>query len=165
MTKTVDVVVCPQCLTIVSFGFTVNVMQITLGLRGDYGIRAVLDIARHHRRGLRKTREIAEEMNIPPKYLSRILAQLVRADLLVATAGQTGGYQLARSPGKIHMLEVIQAVQEPLELTRCVLDGIPCRSNQPCAVHSSWLTAQNAMRAELRRTNFATLVRKDAAVR
>ena len=138
-------------------------MQITLGLRGDYGIRAVLDIARHHRRGLRKTREIADEMNIPQKYLSRLLAQLVRADILQATAGQSGGYQLSRSPGKIHMLEVIQAVQEPIELTRCVLDGIPCRPHASCAVHGSWQKAQNAMRRELKNTNFATLVRRDAA--
>jgi Rrf2 family protein len=152
-------------LTTASAVAKVNVMQITLGLRGDYGIRAVLDIARHHRRGLRKTREIAEEMNIPAKYLSRILAQLVRADVLIATAGQTGGYQLARAPGKIHMLEVIQAVQEPLEVTRCVLDGIPCRPHQSCAVHNSWLAAQNAMRRELRNTNFAKLVRKDTAAR
>ena len=140
-------------------------MQIALGLRGDYGIRAVLDVARHHGRGRRKTREIAEEMNIPPKYLAHILATLVRADILVATAGQLGGYELARAPGKIRLLDVIEAVEESPEPARCVLQGIPCASSDSCAVHSHWLSAQDAMRRELRRTTFAHLVRSDTAVR
>lgn len=140
-------------------------MQSTLGLRGDYGIRAVLDIARHHRRGLRKTREIAETMNIPPQYLSRILATLVRSGILIATAGQTGGYQLARPPGKLNLLDVIEAVEETSEPTRCVLKGIPCPPHEPCVVHTTWITAQNALRRELRGTTFAQLVRNSAAVR
>ena len=140
-------------------------MQITLGLRGDYGIRAVLDVARHHRRGLRKTREIAQAMDIPPKYLSHILSALVHHNILIATAGPTGGYRLARSPSKIRLLDVIEAVEHPVELDRCILHGSPCSPDQPCAVHSSWLTAQNAMRRELRRTTFAQLLRQDTPVR
>lgn len=137
-------------------------MQIEIGLRADYGIRAVLDVARHHPRSRRKTREIAEAMNIPATYLSRILASLVHANILVATAGHSGGYELTRPPGKITLLDVIEAVEEPTELTRCVLRGIPCRPNQPCAVHSSWVAAQEALASQLRRTTFARLVREDA---
>lgn len=140
-------------------------MQITLGLRADYGIRAVLDIARHHRGGLRKTREIAEVMDIPPKYLSHILAALVRHHILIATAGPVGGYQLSRPPSKIRLLDVIEAVEDSVELDRCILQGSPCSPDQPCAIHSSWLTAQNAMRRELRQTTFAELLRQDTAVR
>ena len=139
-------------------------MQITLDLRADYGIRAVLDVARHHRHR-RKTREIAEAMNIPPKYLSHILAALVHGNVLVATAGQSGGYELVRTPSKTRLLDVIEAVEEITEPDRCVIEGIPCNPDQSCAIHSHWLAAQDAMRRELRRTTFAQLVRDDAAVR
>jgi len=100
-------------------------------------------------------------MDIPHPYLSRILAALVHADVLLATAGQTGGYELARPPGRITLLDVIEAVEEPTDLERCVLRGIPCRPNAPCSVHSSWSSAQNALRRELRKTTFARLVREE----
>ena len=138
-------------------------MQIELGLRGDYGIRAVLDVARHHRRGRRKTREIAQAMDIPPKYLSHILAALVHAGVLFATAGPAGGYQLVQPPGKTRLLDVINAVDDSSEIHRCVLKGIPCSSGDSCAIHHHWFAAQNAMRSELRRTTFAHLLRSESA--
>ncbi len=47
-------------------------MRFALGKKGDYSVRAVLDIARHHGPGLRKAREISEEMEIPRNYIPQI---------------------------------------------------------------------------------------------
>ena len=66
-------------------------MKIALGKKGNYSVRAVLDLARHYGRGRRKTQEIATSMEIPEKYLARILADLVRCDLLTAHRGGTTG--------------------------------------------------------------------------
>lgn len=136
-------------------------MNITLSKRADYAIRAVLDVARYHGVGRRKTREIAEAMNIPHTYLSQILAALVRQGLLVASAGQDGGYELARPAEEIHLLDVAESMEGPTTLQRCVLRGIPCSEGQHCAVHDAWSGAQQALTDRLAATSFAELARGD----
>ena len=131
-------------------------MQVVLGKRGDYAIRAVLDIAAHEGER-RKAREIAERMSIPKKYLSRILADLVRSGILQATAGPDGGYELTRPPREVTMLQAIEAVEGETETRDCLLRGVPCQSGGICAVHQAWVGAESAMLARLRETTLADL--------
>ena len=138
-------------------------MKIALGKKADYSVRAVLDLAMHHRSGRRKAREIAISMRIPETYLRRILADLVRADLIRATAGRDGGYELRRPPAQIRLLEVVDAAGGKTELRECVLRGIPCEKNSTCAVHDDWSAAQEAMMRPLRRRTFAEIVRRQKA--
>lgn len=131
-------------------------MQVVLGKRGDYAIRAVLDVAAHEGER-RKAREIAERMSIPKKYLSRILADLVRGGVLRATAGPDGGYELTRPARDVTMLQVIEAVEGETETRDCLLRGVPCQSGGICAVHQAWVGAENAMLERLRDTTFGDL--------
>lgn len=140
-------------------------MQTALGRTGDYGVRAVLDVARSHGAGRRKTREIAEAMSIPSRYLSQILALLVRSNILTATAGPSGGYELGRPPDEVTLLDVVEAVEGPIALERCVVRGIPCSSDGTCAVHDAWAAAQDAMLDRLGETSFAELVERDRELR
>ena len=57
-------------------------MRVALGKKGDYSVRAVIDVARRYGDGRRKAREIADEMDIPARYVPQILANLVRCELL-----------------------------------------------------------------------------------
>lgn len=139
-------------------------MQIALSRKGDYAVRAVLDLARHAGTGRRKSREIAEVMDIPERYLPQILALLVRHGLLVATAGPDGGYELARPPAKITLLEVVEAAEGPVANTECLLRGGPCDWEHACPLHAPWSRAQSALTAQLRRTTFAELAASDKAL-
>lgn len=140
-------------------------MQTTLGRTGDYGVRAVLDVAGAGESRRRKTREIASAMHIPTRYLSQILALLVREEILTATAGPSGGYELARDPEQLTLLDVVEAVEGPVVMERCVVRGIPCSSDGICAVHDAWETAQDAMVERLGQTTFAELVARDRELR
>ncbi len=132
-------------------------MEATLGRKGDYSVRGMLFVATHY--GQRqKSREIAKEMGIPPRYLPQILANLVQHGLLDAMAGPTGGYCLARPPEEISLLEVVEAAEGSIKLERCVLQGGPCDWENACPVHIPWARAQNAMAEELRATTLAQLV-------
>jgi len=86
-------------------------MQVALGRRGDYSVRAMLALARAFGDGRRKARQIATTMDIPARYLSQIMAPLVRQHLVLATAGPDGGYELTRPPASITLLEVIEAAE------------------------------------------------------
>lgn len=130
-------------------------MRMRLGRKGDYAVRAMLDLTRHEGRGRRKTREIADEMAIPMTYLPQILAQLVSAGLASSVAGPGGGYALARPSDEIRLLEVIESMEEPGRPAECVLTGGPCRWETECAVHRFWWGAQEAFRRELEAATLA----------
>ena len=135
-------------------------MKIALGKKGDYSVRAVLDLAKHYRKGRRKSHQIALSMRIPDAYLARVLADLVRSGLISATAGPAGGYELRQPPSQIHLLDVVEAAEGEIVLRRCLLRGIPCGDSGNCAVHEDWSEAQQAMLRRLRKTTFAQIVRR-----
>ena len=139
-------------------------MEISLERRGDYSVRAMIDLAGHYGEGRRKARQIATVMDIPARYLPQLLAPLVRRGLLVATAGPEGGYALAYDPASISVLDVIEAAEGPLESPRCVLRGGPCDWDETCPLHHTWGRARNALAGELVRTTLADLVAEDRAI-
>ena len=131
-------------------------MQTTLARKGDYSVRAVLNITRNE--GYRtKTREIADAMDIPARYLTQILASLVAHGVLRATAGPAGGYVLAKPPEDISLLEVVEAAEGPIALDECVLKSGRCEWDDICPIHVPWARAQNAFRDQLAGTSFADL--------
>jgi Rrf2 family protein len=140
-------------------------MHMSLGKRADYAVRAVLDLARHWEApDRRKSRQIADEMDIPAKYLPQVLATLVRAGLVDSISGPDGGYRLAAAPDGITLLRVIEAVDGPLASTECVLRGGPCHWDHRCAIHEPWAEAQEALRRRLGAATFADLANIDAAL-
>lgn len=139
-------------------------MQVVLGKKGDYSVRVMLHLARHSGDGRQKARVIADAMEIPQRYATQILANLVAAELLVATAGPDGGYELARPVGDISLLQIVEAAEGPIRLERCVIKGGSCDWRDVCPVHEAWSRAQNGMIAELARTSLGDLERIDAAI-
>ena len=139
-------------------------MELKLGKRADYTVRAVLDLARHHGHGRRKTAEVAAEMDIPLTYLPQLLAELVRAGIVRSMAGRRGGYELARAPAEVSLREVIEVADGPLVAMECVLRGGPCRWEESCAIHAPWARAQEAFRTSLGATTFAEVAAIDAAL-
>ncbi len=79
--------------------------------KGEYAIRAVLDLAIHHGQGLTPIQEVARRQGIPQRYLEQVLLLLKRAGLLDSKRGSTGGYQLARPAAAISVGEVLRAVE------------------------------------------------------
>lgn len=138
-------------------------MQATLGRKGDYSVRATLDIANHNG-DRRKAREIAEEMDIPARYLPQILANLVEHGILTAEAGPTGGYLLAKPADDLTLLEVVEAAEGPIIIDECVLRGGPCDWDVSCPIHVPWSRALNALTEQLSQTTFKELAMDCAAI-
>lgn len=82
-----------------------------LSAKGEYAIKAVLDLAMHHGRGLVPIQEIAARQGIPQRYLEQVLLALKRAGLLTSRRGASGGYHLTRAPGEITVGAVLRAVE------------------------------------------------------
>lgn len=134
-------------------------MQIVLGSRGDYTVRAMLYLARNP--GRQSRHAIAEAMDIPEAYLPQILGPLVRAGMVRSTPGRLGGYALDQAAESISLRNVIEVAEGPIEVHRCILRGGPCYWEEKCALHDAWSSAQKALIERLARTTFAELAQTD----
>ncbi len=79
-----------------------------------YGLLAAGYLVQNQEKGIVLSQDIAKEYGIPLEYLLKILQQLVRANILRSKRGPRGGFSLARSPKKINMLQIIEAVEGPM---------------------------------------------------
>jgi len=108
-----------------------------LTTRGRYAVTAMLDLALHERSGPVSLAEIADRQGISLSYLEQIFARLRRHDLVCSTRGPGGGYRLARGAHDISVADVIGAVDEVVDATRC--GGMQnCQGEERCLTHDLW---------------------------
>jgi Rrf2 family protein len=125
-------------------------MRLELTRRGDYAVRTMLALAAAvDEPGLVSARRIAAQMSIPARFLPHVLRDLVKAGLVEGRTGRTGGYRLARPPGRITLLEIVEAAEGNGGPPTCVLRGGPCRPDGRCAVHDPFAAARAAVRERL----------------
>lgn len=131
-------------------------MQITR--QADYAVRAVLHLARVGNKERSATSMIAKEQNIPPSFLAKIISQLSIAGLLHTSRGARGGVTLAREPGDITLLEVVEAIDGPIQLNECVGNDGACTFDSDCPIKPVWCDAQDELVGRLRATNFQQML-------
>ena len=132
-------------------------MQITR--QADYAVRAVLYLARKGEDRI-ATSMIAEEQHIPPSFLAKIISQLSIAGLLHTSRGARGGVTLARDPQEITLLEVVEAIDGPIQLNECVENASACSFTSDCPMRPIWCEAQEELVGRLKNTNFAEMLAK-----
>ncbi|MBI2438286.1 MAG: Rrf2 family transcriptional regulator [Lentisphaerae bacterium] len=124
--------------------------------QADYAVRCVLYLAKAPRK-IECVSAIAGEMHIPRGFLAKILQRLARAGLVKSVRGIKGGFQLARRPRDINLLEVIEAVQGPSAMNECAVNPRICRLSATCAVHPIWVELRKSAAKRLKRESFAKL--------
>lgn len=134
-------------------------MRLQLTRRGDYAVRAMFALSDLPPGEVRSARALAEEVTIPARFVTEVLGDLARAELVQARPGRTGGYRLARAAEAITLLEIIEAVEGDSRTTNCVLRVGACRSagGEQCAVHHVFVAAQEALLSELRGARLSEL--------
>ena len=130
-------------------------MQLTR--QADYAIRALLRLSEAENGSVIQTKEIASAEGIPEKYLPTIMRTLARAGLVRTMRGNQGGVLLAREPSKINLREVIEAIEEPIVLNRCLREDGDCDREEFCPVHPVWDRIQKTLVDRLESTTFADL--------
>jgi len=110
--------------------------------QADYALRCVLETARHERIS---ARELAARQELSPSFVGKIVSTLARAGILETHRGASGGVQLGRSADTISVLDVIEAVQGPIRLNRCVRTPPACALVDLCPLSPVIRQAQEAM--------------------
>ena len=113
-----------------------------LTTKGRYAVTAMLDLAIHHGNGPITLADIAKRQGISLSYLEQLFSRLRRRSLVSSVRGPGGGYSLARAAADIHVAEVISAVDENVDTTRCH-GAHNCQNNQRCLTHDLWQDLSN----------------------
>src|SRR3990167_5256678 len=96
-------------------------MRITY--KGDYALKAILDLALHYGTNLITIHELAQRTDTPLKFLEQVLLDLKRGGFVESRRGKVGGYLLARPPAQIRVGDVVRFIDGPIEPIACVEKG------------------------------------------
>lgn len=117
--------------------------------RGEYGVRLMVELARHHGDGPVSLSEMADHEDLPRPYLEQLVVSLREAGLVTSTRGARGGYQLAAHPSAIRMSQVIEALEGPIAPMVCASDDPihsgACGRSTFCNVNALWVRVRMAV--------------------
>lgn len=127
----------------------------------DYGLRVVLHLCKLGYGEKVESKVISEKEGIPLRFLLKLLRKLIQVDILRSYKGAKGGYAINKFPEQITLKDVIEAIDGPVCVNRCVIDPNFCnlnKSNGLCIVHRAMTKVQKNLNTELESINFRQLV-------
>ena len=108
-----------------------------LTTKGRYAVTAMLDLALHAQKGPVSLADISERQGISISYLEQLFSKLRKNELVSSVRGPGGGYRLSRDGNQIFVAQIIDAVDEKVDVTRCMGNG-NCQDGETCLTHDLW---------------------------
>lgn len=130
-----------------------------LTTKGRYAVTAMLDLAYHGRDKAVALNDIAARQTISLSYLEQLFARLRKAGMVQGVRGPGGGYQLSRNASLINVADIIAAVDEQIDATRCS-GKANCQGEQACLTHELWTGLSEQIKQYLTGISLAELLDK-----
>lgn len=108
-----------------------------LTTKGRFAVTAMLDLAMQHSSDPVTLREISQRQKISLSYLEQLFGKMRRRALVNSVRGPGGGYRLAKDMGRVSVADIIAAVDEPIDSTRCG-GKENCHDDKKCITHDLW---------------------------
>lgn len=131
-----------------------------LTTKGRYAVTAMLDLAYHSQKHPVTLTDIATRQTISLSYLEQLFARLRKAGMVKGVRGPGGGYTLSRNAHDINVADIIEAVDEPVDSTKCG-GKANCHNDQPCITHDLWMGLSEQIRAYLKQISLGQLLERD----
>jgi len=131
-----------------------------LTTKGRYAVTAMLDLALNENRGPITLADISKRQEISLSYLEQLFSKLRKNGLVDSARGPGGGYKISRDSNKIFVSEIIAAVDETVDATRCKGKG-NCKNDERCITHDLWCDLSEQIFIFLSEISLAKLVKKD----
>lgn len=125
----------------------------------DYALRIILMLSKEGLDNKLDAKFLSEKGSIPLRFLLKLTRKLTQSGIVKSYRGINGGYAITREPKDITLKDVIEAIQGPIIVTRCVYDKKACSANKGghCSIHKALCNIQNTMIDELESVNFEDL--------
>ncbi|MHC6180691.1 RrF2 family transcriptional regulator [Clostridium sp. JNZ X4-2] len=126
----------------------------------DYGLRVILYLSKLGYGKKIEAKSIAKDEKIPLRFLLKLLGKLTQSGIIKSYRGVNGGYALNHMPEEINLRSIIEAIDGPIYLNRCLYDPGHCTANRNghCDIHNSLLKVQNRLIKELEDINFKDIL-------
>lgn len=133
-----------------------------LGTKGRYAVMALVDLAYYSQGKPLALSEIALRQSLPMAYLEQLFVKLRKQGFVASTRGTQGGYTLAREAEAIRIAEILEAIGEPIETTRCSRESeTGCLGVKgQCLTHALWAGLGQQMHAYLNRISLADVCQR-----
>ncbi|MCI2285106.1 Fe-S cluster assembly transcriptional regulator IscR [Colwellia sp. MSW7] len=128
--------------------------------KGRYAVTAMLDVTMHAAHGPVSLADISERQAISLSYLEQLFSKLRKHGLVISVRGPGGGYRLGRCSAQIAIADVISAVNESVDATKCHGKG-NCQGGEQCLTHSLWDGLSRRIEEFLQSISLAELVAKN----
>ncbi|MBE3577080.1 MAG: Rrf2 family transcriptional regulator [Limnochordales bacterium] len=118
-----------------------------ISTRGEYGLRAMVELALHHGQGPLPLKTVAERQGISEPYLEQLMGTLRKAGLVNSVRGAQGGYELAVPPERLKVGDILRALEGPIVPWECLdqQSGAVCLFTDGCATRVLWKRLQEAV--------------------
>ena len=138
-------------------------MMLRVSTKGEYGVRIMVDLARHYGERPRSLTDISQAEMLPLAYLEQLVKLLREAEppLVVSTRGAHGGYKLSRDPAMITMGEIVRVLEGPIAPMICATEGEMnqiCNFLDSCRTKYLWAKVRDAVANTLDAMTLADLV-------
>ncbi len=125
---------------------------------------AILGFMAKHQENKYSSKQLSEILNIPYKYLSKIMTKLTKNEILISIKGKYGGFVIVKNIKDIKIIDIV-AVFDDINHKECVLLDIKCNVDQKCIMHDKWQKPKCAIDDFFTQTTLAELVEKSSIVK
>ena len=125
----------------------------------DYALRLAVNLAKHYGEATLSTRVLAEDEGVSYQLACKLMQKLHAAGLVESDMGPKGGFRLRRLPDEVSIGEVIEAIQGPLRLNRCLLSDGLCARQETCPVREKMRHLQEQMDGYLKGVTLGELAK------
>lgn len=136
--------------------------MLRLSTKGQYGVRAMYEIARGYPENPVTIREISERQDVSVAYLEQILNKLRRAGLIRSVKGPGGGYLLSMEPGNLSIASILKELEGPVAITSCLDPEEGCSRVEGCVTHLLWKSLGAKIEAFLETITLKDLIEKES---
>lgn len=135
--------------------------MLRLSTKGQYGVRAMFEIAKGYPKGPVTIKEISERQGVSVSYLEQILNKLRKADIIVSVKGPGGGYVLSRKPSEISISSILRELEGPVALTSCLAPHGTCSRIDICVTQMLWRELGEKIDVFLSNTTLEDLLKEE----
>lgn len=136
-------------------------MRLEVTRRADLAVRALVLLGSTPNRW--KAPALAAALDTTTGFVPQVVGPLVKAGWVHSEPGPTGGYSAAVALRDVSVLQVVEAIDGPTDLGRCVVEDRDCRADHPCSLHHAWSGARQELMATLSATPLSTLAQGSAS--
>jgi len=130
----------------------------------QYAVRILSYIANHKEKTLFSATDLSNQLSIPYKFLTKIMTELVKRDLIESIRGRDGGFKLKKDAKEIKVDDILTIFNDSIKDEECILGIGFCNGKCKCALHDQWMEPKLLMQKMFRESNLEDIAGKGCKI-